>query len=224
VIRSLSIAAAQKYLEPGESLAEILFGLIMTLTFTLAAGLLVQEGPDAVRELLIATVGCNISWGIIDGALYITDRVYERARLARAGESIRGARTEGEAERVVEQELEELLGVSGDAADRSDLHRRIVRHVRASTLRPRGVTPADLHGAVASFWLVFFASIPAALPFLFIDDAWKALRVSNAILIFLLFLTGYRWARYTALRPWLTGLTLMAAGVVLVVITIALGG
>jgi hypothetical protein len=224
VIRSVSVAAAQKYLEPGESLAEILFGLIMTLTFTLAAGLMVQEGPEAVRELLIATVGCNISWGIIDGALYITDRVYERARLARLGETIRGAGTEGEAAQAIEQELEDLLGTTGDAADRSDLHRRIVRHVRASTPRPRGVIRADLHGAIASFWLVFFASIPAALPFLFIDDARTALRVSNAILIFLLFLTGYRWARYTALRPWRTGLTLMLAGVVLVAITIALGG
>ena len=224
MIRSLSVAAAQKHLEPGESLAEILFGLIMTLTFTLAAGLMVREGPEAVRELLIATIGCNISWGIIDGALYITDRVYERARLARVGETIRGAGTEGEAEWLVGQELEDLLGAAGDAADLSDVHRRIARYVRASTPRPRGVIRADLHGAIASFWLVFLASIPAALPFVFIDNAWKALRVSNAILIFLLFLTGYRWARYTTLRPWLTGLTLMAVGVVLVTITIALGG
>jgi VIT1/CCC1 family predicted Fe2+/Mn2+ transporter len=71
---------------------------------------------------------------------------------------------------------------------------------------------------------VFFASIPAAMPFLFIDDAWTALRVSNGVLILLLFVTGYRWAQYTALRPWLTGLTLMVVGVVLVAIAIALGG
>jgi len=53
---------------------------------------------------------------------------------------------------------------------------------------------ADFKGALASFWLVFFGSIPAALPFLVIDDAWIALRVSNAILLGLLFLAGFLWA------------------------------
>jgi VIT1/CCC1 family predicted Fe2+/Mn2+ transporter len=224
MIRSFSLSLAQKYLDPGESLGEVLFGLIMTLTFTLAAGLMVQEGPDAVRELLIATIGCNISWGIIDGALHVSGQVFERGRLARLGQLIRGADTEGKAAAIVEQELESLIGDTGDAADRADLHQRIARHVRGSRLRPSGVTRADLYGALASFWLVFFASIPAALPFLFIDEARTALRVSNGILIFLLFLAGYRWARYTTLRPWATGLTLAVAGVGLVAITIALGG
>jgi hypothetical protein len=36
--RSFTLSVARKYLEPGDSLTEILFGLIMTLTFTLAAG------------------------------------------------------------------------------------------------------------------------------------------------------------------------------------------
>ena len=71
---------------------------------------------------------------------------------------------------------------------------------------------------------MFFASIPAALPFLFMHEEWIALRVSNAILILLLFVVGYRWARYTTLRPWLTGLTFMVAGLALVGIAISLGG
>jgi hypothetical protein len=224
MIRSISLSVAQKHLEPGESLAEILFGLIMTLTFTLGAGMLVQEGPEAVNELLIATVGCNIAWGIIDGMLYISGQIFERGRMARLGQLIRRADTEDAAAAFVEQELEELVGVTVDESERADLYRRMARHVRASEPRPRGITRGDLYGAIASFWLVFFASIPAALPFLFIDDAWTALRVSNGILICLLFVTGYRWARYTALRPWLTGLTLMGGGVVLVAVAIALGG
>jgi VIT1/CCC1 family predicted Fe2+/Mn2+ transporter len=185
---------------------------------------MVREGPDAVRELLIATVGCNIAWGVIDGALYITGQVFERGRLKQVGSLIRAAESEHEAEALVAEELEDLIGDTGDAADRADLHRRVARHVRASAARPRGVTRADLKGAIASFWLVFFSSIPAALPFLIFDDAWTALRVSNGILILLLFVTGYRWAQHTALNPWLTGLMLMVGGVVLVAIAIALGG
>ncbi len=224
MFRSITLSLARKYLEPGESLAEILFGLIMTLTFTLGAGLLVEERPLAVRQLLIATVGCNIAWGIIDGALYVVGQIFERGRMARLGDMIRRADTEDAAAAIVEQELDELVGVTVDEGNRADLYRHMARHVRASAPRPPRVVHADLYGAIAVFWRVFFSSIPAALPFLFIDNAWMALRVSNGILICLLFVAGYRWARYTALRPWRTGLTLLVGGVAMVAIAIALGG
>lgn len=219
-----SAPLVQKYLEPGESLAEILFGLIMTLTFTLGAGLIIQEGPDAVRELLIATIGCNIAWGVIDGMLYIAGQVFERGRLKKVGLAIRAAPDEQRAALVVDDELDELLGMVVDESERRELCVKMARHVRASTPKAIGLKVADLKGAVASFWLVFFASLPAALPFMFIDDATTALRTSNAVLIGLLFFAGYLWARYTALRPWVTGLTLMFGGLAMVALSIALGG
>lgn len=160
----------------------------------------------------------------IDAVFYVTGNLYERARLARVGERIRHAETEAAAAALVEEELEELIGTVGDPDERADLHRRVVRHVRASERRSRGVTGGDLRGAVASFWLVFFSSIPAAFPFLVFRDAWVALRVSNAILVCLLFVTGYLWARHTALRPWLAGTTFLVAGVALVSVAVALGG
>lgn len=224
MIPGISSAIAERWLEPGESLSELLFGLIMTLTFTLGAGLLVKEDPSAARDLLIATIGCNVAWGIIDGALYVSGQIFERARMARVGQRVRQAASEDAGAALVEQELDELIGVTVNESERADLYRRMARHVRASQPKPRGVVRADLYGALASFWLVFFGSIPAALPFLFIDDAWVALRVSNLILISLLFVTGYRWARYTTLHPWRTGLSFTVAGVGLVAIAISLGG
>jgi VIT1/CCC1 family predicted Fe2+/Mn2+ transporter len=221
LIHSITLS---KHLEPGDSLSEILFGLIMTLTFTTGAGLMVGQSRDAIRDLLIATIGCNVAWGIIDAAFYVTGNLYERARLARAGEKIRGADSDAAAASVVEEELMDLIGTVGDAEERADLYRRVARLVRASERRPLGITGADLRGAVASFWLVFFASIPAAVPFLVFRNAWIALRVSNAILVCLLFLTGYLWARHTALRPWLAGTTFLVAGVALVSVAVALGG
>lgn len=229
MISSISLPLATRYLEPGESLSELLFGLIMTLTFTLGAGLMVQEGPEAVRELLVATIGCNIAWGIIDGVFYINGQVFERARMARLGRMIRAAPNEDEAAIVVERELAEIIDLTVDAGERGErgeLYRRMARQVRASTPRARPVTlvPSDFKGALASFWLVFVGSIPAALPFLIIDDAWIALRVSNAILLGLLFFAGFRWARHTVLPPLRTGLLFLAAGVALVAVAIALGG
>ena len=73
------MAVLHRYLDPSTSLAEILFGLIMTLTFTLGAGLLIEdEGHAGARELLIAVIGCNVAWGIIDGALYLVGQLFDR--------------------------------------------------------------------------------------------------------------------------------------------------
>ena len=47
------------HLDPDESLGEILAGLIMVLTFTLAAGVMSRGGQDGVRTLLFAAVGCT---------------------------------------------------------------------------------------------------------------------------------------------------------------------
>jgi VIT1/CCC1 family predicted Fe2+/Mn2+ transporter len=224
VIPGISESIAARYLDPGESLSELLFGLIMTLTFTLGAGLMLREDPTAARDLLIATIGCNVAWGIIDAAFYVSGQIFERARMARVGQLIRDADSEEAAAALVEEELDELIGVTVNEAERTELYRRMARHVRASQPRAPGLVRADFAGALASFWLVFFGSIPAAVPFLFVRDPWIALRISNAILILLLFVAGLRWARYTTLHPWLTGLTFLVTGVGLVALAISLGG
>jgi hypothetical protein len=224
MLAELRHALFHKYLDPGESLGEILFGLIMTLTFTLGAGILVQEGPEAARELLIATIGCNIAWGIIDGALYMSGQIFERSRLARIGLTIRRAASDEHGARIAADALANMIGPVASPDDLAAFSRRVAARLRSTAPASLGVSREDVYGALASFWLVFFSSIPAALPFLLIDDAWIALRVSNAILLGLLFFVGYRWAKYTTLRPWLAGLVLLAIGVALVLVAIRLGG
>lgn len=216
---------AEKYLDPATSLGEVLFGLIMTLTFTLGAGLIIQEeGREGARQLLIATIGCNIAWGIIDGALYLAGQLFDRGRLRKVTEIVRGASDDGKASAVVAGELDGLLENVTTQTERSDLYGRIVRNIRSSPARAGQITKADVMGALASFWLVFLASLPAAIPFLLIDDAMLALRVSNGVLVALLFLTGYRWARYTLGRPWLVGFCFLIGGIGMVWTAIALGG
>lgn len=213
-----------RYLDPGDSLSEILFGLIMTLTFTLGAGIFVREDPDAARELLIATVGCNVAWGIIDALMYLAGQRFERGRRARLADAIRAEASEEKAARRVAEELDEFLERVTEESDRASLYRKIARSVREREPPSSRLTREDVYGAIASFWLVFFSSIPAALPYAFLDEAWVALRVSNAILIGLLFVIGYRWARHTNLPPKRMGFSLMVGGLALVVISIALGG
>ena len=214
-----------RYIDPATSLGEILFGLIMTLTFTLGAGIIIEdEGREGARELLIAIIGCNIAWGLIDGALYIAGELFGRGRLRRLGQAIRLAPTPDEATSLVAGELDELLAAVTSDADRRSLYRRIADSIRTRPVAPNAITKADLLGGFYSFWLVFLASLPAAIPFLVLDNARLALRISNAILLALLFITGYLWARYTLSKPWLVGLIFLFGGIVLVVAAIALGG
>lgn len=215
----------RRVLDPDARLGEILFGLIMTLTFTLGAGLVIQtDGREGARELLVAIVGCNIAWGVIDGALYLVSSVFNRARLRRVGRMVRNAPDDHEAAEAISAELDDLLAPALPEAARERLYRRIVDHLRIQPEQPVRITKSDWWGSVASFWLVFIASLPAAVPFLLINDPFIALRVSNGILLAMLFVTGYSFAQHTMGRPWLFGVSLLGLGFMLVVIAIALGG
>jgi VIT family len=222
---SLSASLMHRYLEPATSLAEILFGLIMTLTFTLGAGLIMEEeGRAGARELLIAVIGCNIAWGIIDAALFIVGELFDRGRLRRLRLAIRDLPDKSQAVALVANELDPVLGEVLKPAESRDLYARIADNIASNPARATEVTKEDWLGGLTSFLLVVASSIPAAVPFIFIDDAKLALRVSNVVLLALLFVCGYSWARHTLSRPWLVGLIFLACGTALVVATIALGG
>jgi hypothetical protein len=216
-----------RYLDPASSLSEVLFGLIMTLTFTLGAGIIIEdEGREGARQLLIALIGCNIAWGVIDAALYITGILFDRGRLKRLAHAVNEAPDERSAVTLIGSELDELLENVTDTSDREALYGRIAGNLRtrAGEDMPVQIGKADLLGAFTSFWLVVLASAPAAVPFLIFDDAYLALRISNAVLLGILFATGYWWARYTLGKPWIVGFGFLLGGLILVAIAIALGG
>jgi len=55
-------------------------------------------------------------------------------------------------------------------------------------------------------------------------DAMRALRISNAIAVVMLFIAGYAFARISGAHPWVMGISMVLLGIVLVSLTIALGG
>jgi hypothetical protein len=216
---------ASRHLDPASHMGEILFGLIMTLTFTLAAGIVIQEeGREGAREMLIGILGCNLAWGLIDGVLYVLGQVFDRGRIRRIGFHVRQATSDDEARRMVADELDETLLPMTDASARRNLYDAIVDRVRSTPSAPNPVRREDVLGGLAAGWLVFACSFPAVLPFLFLDDPRVALRVSNVILIALLFFVGWRAALHTLVKPWLAGLGFMLVGVLLVALAIPLGG
>ncbi len=78
----------QRHLDPGSRLSEILFGLIMVLTVTLTVGFAVAEGRRGVRQLLLAAIGSNVAWGIIDATMYIMNCMIVRRGKIRLVEAV----------------------------------------------------------------------------------------------------------------------------------------
>jgi hypothetical protein len=95
---------------------------------------------------------------------------------------------------------------------------------RARAARRPALTLDDWRGALAVFLLVSLSVLPVVLPFPFVADPMRALRISNAVAIVMLFATGYAFGRQIRYRPALIGLSMVVLGGALVGLTIALGG
>src|SRR5262245_29702645 len=217
--------AIHRYLDPGESLGEVLGGLIMALTFTLGARLLTADGPLEAHQLAVAVVGCNVAWGVIDATLFVLNSLFYRSRHARFFHALKDIRGEADALAAVEEEFgleDEPLAVHPD--DRARLYRSLLAlSVRATPVRA-GVRREDFVAALIVFGLVSATAVPGVIPLLLLTDANLALHVSNWVLIVLLFVVGYWWGRYTTAPPWRVGLTAMLLGVFMVSVAVAMGG
>jgi hypothetical protein len=214
-----------RYLAPNESLTEAVAGLIMVLTFTLAASIVTGGGEDAARAALLGAIGCNVAWGIIDAVLYIMDSVFERNRRVRLAHAVASVPDEPAAIAAIQRELDPYLASVTLPAHRDQLYRHIRSSLVHGSLPQRtGVLRDDVIGAVAVFCVVLATALPAILPLALIHQPWLALRVSNLLVVAMLFIVGYRWAKYVDANPWLTGLGLMGVGLALVVVAIPLGG
>ena len=208
-------------LQPVERISEILFGLVMALTVTGAVSVATADRVQ-IRTMLFAALGCNLAWGIIDAGMYLMARLGERGRNALAAKAVRATTDREAARRIIADELPEPLSSLLQSAQ-FDSVRQGIEQIPALELRPRLRSP-DWLGAFGVFILVVLSTFPVVIPFIFIDDVRSALRISNALAVVSLFLCGFFFARYAGLHPWLTGLIMVAIGIAMVSITIALGG
>jgi len=212
---------SKRVLEPSERISEVLFGLIMVLTFT--GSLSVAEADRAeVRTMLIGALGCNTVWGIIDGILYLMGCLAEKERDLMILRTVREAANSEQARRLIADALPSVVA-SVLHSEELDAMRQRLQQVPDLPNRAQ-LRKSDWLGAVGVFLLVFLSTFPVVIPFLFMQNAGPALRLSNGIAILMLFLTGYAYGKCVARRPWLTGIAMVALGTILVGLTIALGG
>jgi VIT1/CCC1 family predicted Fe2+/Mn2+ transporter len=138
--------------------------------------------------------------------------------------AVQAAPDEAAAFAEIERALEGSLTSFATEEERTRLYRVIYGVVRRAPAERARLRREDLLGGVASGVLVVLSTIPAAIPFLLIDEPWRALRMSNLVLVGLLFAVGFEWGRQAHASPWRAGLTFLGVGLLLVGLAIALGG
>lgn len=222
VFGGLQAAIARGRLDPQDRIAEALFGLIMVLTFTCSISAASSPGRDDVRTMLFGAVGCNLAWGLIDAIFYLMACISERGKRMGTLRAVRAAKNAEEGRRIIAGALPSLFAqaLRPDGLEKLRFELNLLPDPPA---RP-GLTASDFLGAVAVFLWVFLITFPVALPFVFLHDAQRALRVSNLIAVALLFITGRSFGRCAGLHPGRTGVVMVLLGGALVATTIALGG
>ena len=210
----------RRVLEPTDRIAEIVFGLIMATTFT--GTLSATAGREDVHAMLVGAIGCNLAWGLVDAVMYVVTTLTERGRNLRLLQQLRATTQPAVAQRLIGDALPDALARSLPPAEIDRLWARL-QSLPEPARHPR-LGGHDFAAAAAVFLLVVASTFPVVVPFMVFDQVVTATRTSNAIAVLILFLAGHALGRHAGYLPWRTGLAMAAIGVLLVVLTIALGG
>lgn len=219
--RKRSDKTTRRLIDPIDRTSEVLFGLIMALSFTCSISA-AEAGREDIRTMLIGALGCNVAWGLIDAVIFLMVSLTERARAISTLRALRQAADPQSARDIIADALPPVVAHTL-APEELDRIRQKLAGMSELQSRPR-LGWKDYLAALGVFLLVFLATFPVTIPFIVMSDAATALRVSNAVALVMLFLAGYSFGRYAQHRPLLMGLTMMFIGTALVILTIALGG
>lgn len=211
----------RRVLDPGERVAEVLFGLIMVLTFTGSLSI-AEAGRDDIRAMLIGALGCNIAWGIIDAIFYLMGSFAERARNLGTHRAVRQAADPGAARRLIFEALPPVLA-SVLVPEELERARKRLQGLPEPSEHAR-LSASDWRGACGVFLLVFLSTVPVSVPFLVMQNAAAAVRVSNGVAVVMLFAAGFAYGQLVGRSPLAFGISMVALGSALVALTIALGG
>jgi VIT1/CCC1 family predicted Fe2+/Mn2+ transporter len=200
---------------------EVLFGLIMVLTFTCSISA-ATHAQEEISTILWSALGCNVAWGFIDALMYLFSVLLERGESFESIRRIQNANTQEKMQRFTKEAMPAFLS----QILREDHLQHLTEEIKRLPEPPAKafLTWHDLRQAILIFFMVFLSTFPVTLPFIFIDKLPVAIRISNGIALALLFIAGVYLGKQTGRNKVLTGLAFAFIGSVLVSVTMALGG
>jgi VIT1/CCC1 family predicted Fe2+/Mn2+ transporter len=208
-------------LDPTDRFSEVVFGIIMSMSFT-GTVRVASAGGQGIRELLYAAIGCNLAWGIVDAVMFVITSVTNRGWSYRLVHAIEEAKDTEAGRQIVAENLPGGLAEILAPSVLEEVRSAIAGGAR-NVPHPR-VNRDDLSGALGVFLLVVLGTLPVTLPFVFLSDVTLALQVSQGIGLTMLFVNGAAFGHYAGFGAWRSGLAMLAVGVALVSLVVALGG
>jgi VIT1/CCC1 family predicted Fe2+/Mn2+ transporter len=211
-------------LDPADALAEMTCGLVMVLTILCTAGWYVEGSDEPRRALALAAFGCCLAWGIIDGFLYVASAVYERGRRGRLIRSVQDS-DHATAIEFVRGRVDDATGNLLSAASSAAVAEELVG-AAATVDPPTRITTkrADFPPVVGSMVLNVSATVLPGIAILLVNDWRDALAIAKALVVAMLFLTGFLWGRTTRFGAWRSGLAMLLFGLAMVAIAVLFGG
>lgn len=210
----------KRLLDPVERISEILFGLIMALTFT--GTLSVVEADRAeVKSMLIGAIGCNIAWGLVDAVMYLVTTMVTKGRQMTILEFVKGTKESEKANKYIAEQLPPVVTSVLGKKGLDEIRQKLISLPQAPDNK---LNIRDFIRSLYIFLLVVLSTFPAVIPFIFVKEAALALRISNVVAIVMMFICGWILASYAGHNKFLTGIIMALLGTALVFITILLGG
>src|SRR5512139_145514 len=114
----------QRVLDPVSRISEIVFGVLMALSFTGSLNV-ATAGREEVRTMMLTALGCNLAWGLVDAVMYLMATLTVRTRNLTLMRRVRGAVDHQEAHISIAEALPGRLGEAIGAEGLEDLRRRL---------------------------------------------------------------------------------------------------
>ena len=125
----------ERLLDPIQRISEILFGLIMAVTIIGSLSIATTDRGE-VRTVLVAALGCNLAWGLVDAVMYLLNTLTERSRNRALAARVRGMDA-AEGRRVFAESLPEHVRATF-------LQAEVLTEGRQGTTQPKSSSSATV--------------------------------------------------------------------------------
>lgn len=221
-----------EHISPTQAAVEFFYGLLMAMTLsnTLRLALIGSSIGDVVFIVSVAIFGCNLAWGIADGAVSVLTSHFQNLYYYRKVKQIKeGADQEAARELAAEVLSEALTEIQEDILD--DEARKRMADVAIHAIKRKEIVKPTLGRSqwIAAGWCVIL-NVAAALPFIaiyqmaFFLDLNLVTLLANIAGAALLFFLGRFLDRRLGDGTGRTGLVMVGLGMLMLAIIVALGG
>ncbi|WEJ70454.1 hypothetical protein [Pseudomonas sp. PSE14] len=206
---------------PFDRVSEMTYGVIMTLT--IISVISAASGGASRQDLIVAALGCNLAWGLVDALMLLVRLRVERTHRHGRLRALRGISNDTDFRDGLDDFLPPRLVAVLQPDEVWRLRQRLMGSSLGTGEPPRGGAEVWL-AALLIVLLVTGITLPMILPLWLVPDDLLALRLAQAIGVVMLFMLGWLLARWAGDSPWPGALGFTALGVAMTGLCIALGG